>query len=179
MDYPLRPVEMYHCTIAVGQDRKLSHRIDYSKHVGDMGCRDYFDLTLGQNPLRCLQVPLSVLPYRKISQTGARPGTKHLPWDDVGVVLSLREENLISGTDVLLPVDIGQQIDGGGGTGSKDYLIFRSGVDKSADSLSSGLVVLCSGGGQSVDCTVNIGIGVLEPAGSGLNDAAGFLCSRN
>ena len=175
VDYPLRPVQMYHGAVPVSQHGKLPYRIDDAQHIGNMGGRDYFHLALSQDPLRSPEVPLPVLPYGKISQACPRPGAKHLPGNNVGVMLSLRKEDLIPGTDVLLSVDIGQQVDGGGGTGGKDYLVLRGGVDESADGLPPGLVVFGGGGGKTVDGAVDIGIGLLQPAGSGVNDGPGLL----
>ena len=82
-----------------------------------------------------------------------------------------------AGTDVPLSVDVGKQVYRCSGTGSNDYLLPRLGINQFPYGLPSCLVMLCRSGCQTIDGSVDVGIGISQPAGRGVYHAAGLLGS--
>ena len=83
---------------------------------------------------------------------------EHLPGDDIGVVLDVRNDNLISGADMATAIALGDEVDGLGGASHEDDLGVFGGVDKLADAPARPLVGKGRLLAEEVDAAMDIGV---------------------
>ena len=112
--------------------------------------------------------------YRDHAQVGAARCAGQLPGHDVGVVLHLRDEDLVPGLQQMA-VSGGHQIDGFGGAAGEDDLPGGRGMEKSAHFFPGSFHGIGGLLGKGVDAAVDVGVLVAVIAVHGADHLFGFL----
>ena len=117
----------------------LPHRIDRAegvRHVGqgdDPGSRS-------QQGCQVVQVELSLIRQSDVAQPCAATGSQQLPWDQVGMVLHLRNDDLVAVADAGLPDGESHEVQRLAGPSGPHDLVGVGCVDPPGDPLPASLV---------------------------------------
>ncbi len=83
--------------MAHGDD--LVHGGHRAEGIGDVRDRDQLRSRV-QEPLHFIETQLAARVHRHHLEPGAALGGEHLPWNDVGVVFEVRDQDLIAFTEI-------------------------------------------------------------------------------
>src|SRR5271165_1402824 len=146
-----------HSAVPSSHSTNLSHRIDASERIGDVGeCH--------QSNGVCLQPPLQQGPVddplvasdRKVLERGTRPSGGYLPRDKIGMMLHLRDQNDVSRAEMCRSPGTRDQINPFGRSSRKDYRFCGSCAQKSGCTGASIFVEFRSASAQGVNASVNV-----------------------
>src|SRR5207253_2052165 len=161
----LRPVDDHDRALLVRPVRELLDGVDRSERVRDEVVGDYLDLSLGADRVEIAEIELPVGVDVDHPEAGARSLRDVLPGDEVRVVLELRHDHEVAGTEVVQPPRVGDEVERLGRLAGEDHLAGRGRVDEGRDELSR---VLEFGGGslgERVDAAVHVRVRrLVEPA---------------
>src|SRR6267143_871375 len=96
----LGTVHQNFATMLVSLARQFSYGVDRSQHVGDMRNSEELDSSLLQMLVNIFSDKLSVIRDSNILETRSFFTRELLPWDDVAVMLHLREHDAVSESNV-------------------------------------------------------------------------------
>ncbi len=131
-------------------------RIDGPEDVGDVG-HAHRAGALVEELLVLLEDQFAVVVHRDHPQAGAGLPADELPGDDVGVVLHLRDEDLVPLAQPGAAPALGDQIDGLGRPAHEDDFARAGGVEEALDLTARSFVGLGGAHAQLVHAAVDVG----------------------
>src|SRR5271165_4367476 len=164
-----------HRAVPSSRSTNLSHRIDASERIGDVGeCH--------QSNGVCLQPLLQQGPVdgplvasdRKVLERGTRPSGGYLPRDKIGMMLHLRDQNDVSRAKICRCPGTCDQINPFGRSSRKDYRFRGSCSQKSGCTGSSIFVEFRSASAQGVNAPMNVCV-ILSIITGDLVDHTGWM----
>src|SRR6267143_649574 len=118
----LRTVHQNFAAMFVSLARQFSYGVDCSQHVGDMRNSEELDSRLLQMLVYIFSDKLSVIRDSNIFETRSFFTRELLPWDDVAVVLHLREHDAVPESNIGSAPGMGYKVDCLGCSADEDYL---------------------------------------------------------
>ena len=171
----LRSIDEGEGSLRLGGDDHLFHRVDGAEGVGDVADGEEIG-ALGEEGVEGLQIEGAVVEDGNDFELGTAAFAKHLPGDDVGVVLEVGDEDFVTGCEVSgESEDGGDEIDAVGGAGGEDDLVRRWGVEVSGDRDAGFLVGSGGGLGEMVGAAVDVGVDLLVVASAGVENGRRVL----
>ena len=133
------------------------HRVDRAQRIGDVHDSEQLDPVREQRFQR-VQLELPPLVDRRDLQRGAGQLTEHLPGHDVGVVLHVRQQDLVTRGQPGPQVTLSHQVDGFGGAARKDDLALSGRIDVAGQQAPCTLVEVGGLLAEGVHAAVHIGV---------------------
>ena len=153
----LRAVEQDGDAAIVSQFHQLLRWIDGAEHVRDVDQGD--DLRArAKAVLELLDDEFALVGHRCDDQFGTSLLGDELPGDDVGVVLHLRYQDLVAGSEIACPVAAGDEIDPLRRPAHEQNFVHVLRVDKAGDRLARTVVGVACLHAQIVDAAMDIGV---------------------
>ena len=157
MRYCLSPIDKHCDVLAMGQLDNSPDRIDAPERVGHMGhCHQ--PSFRSQQSFVLVKQKLAGIVDRSNPQDRTFFFTKHLPGDNIGVMLHGRDDHLVARPDVLASVRVSYQVDGFRSAADKNDLPIFSGVDESPDLGSRVLIFFGGSFTQEMNAAMNVGV---------------------
>ena len=172
--HALRPVYQGQRPHAVRRIHQRSHRGEGAKHVGHGGKGKQARLFAEQRR-QLGQVQRAVGQEWQVAQDRALLLGQHLPGDEVGVVLHLRQQDLIPGRDVGPAPTVGHQVDGFGSVAYVNHPGRVGGIDKAGNPPPGIFIGVGRVLAQTVNATMDIGMGLAVVGVHCLNDRQRLL----
>ena len=129
MHHRLSAIHQHFCAMLVRKRDYFRQRIFCSQHVGDMSNCQQASFLIKQRRQR-LQLQRTVGVERDHTQLCANACAKHLPGDNVSVVLHLTDDDVIARPHVAVAPAIGDQIDPFRRAADEHQLFRRTGINK-------------------------------------------------
>ena len=129
MHHRLSAIHQHFCAMLMRKCDHLRQRIFCPKHVGDMSNCQQTSFLIKQRRQR-LQLQSTVGVERDHTQLCANACTKHLPGDNVSVVLHLTDDDVIARSHIAVAPAIGDQIDPFRRAADEHQLFRRTGINK-------------------------------------------------
>ena len=101
MDYALSPVDHQQRAVCVAGVCNLSNRVDQSEHVGYM-CNGYDFCARRQQGREEFRTHSAAIIDRKPFENSTLARANHLPGNEIGMMLRLADQNLVSGLNECL-----------------------------------------------------------------------------
>ena len=156
MDNSLRTIYEHGNPVRMGLADHFFHRVHEAEHIGNLGNGDKPGLFREQAG-KHLEAQIAVFIHRKYLQMSAFPLAKHLPGNDIGVMLRLADQNLVALADKSFSEAVGDQIDGSRRPGSKDdFLTLRT--EEPGCLLACNFIYLSCLRGKCMDSAMDIGV---------------------
>ena len=109
---------------------------------------------------------MAILVHVQDPQNSAFSLAKHLPRNNVGMVLGLGNDDLVALIDECLSERECHKVDGSCGSGSENYLFASGGVNIFLDSIACAFIFICGIDGEFMDRAMDVGVranGQLSP----------------
>ena len=162
-------------TLFVGPRRDPLNRVDRSERVRDEPHPDDLDRVVSREIVESVELKLTRIVDRDVSEGSARPAGDKLPRHEVGVVLELGNDNRIAGTEILEAPRIRNEVDRLGGAAREDDLPLRRSVDERSNRPPGSLVALGRALCQPVDATMDVRVLVLVESAHPIENLTGLL----
>ncbi|MPM51415.1 hypothetical protein SDC9_98163 [bioreactor metagenome] len=167
----LRAVHQRDNAALFGDLHHLLHRHHRAQRVGHMADGDDLGAVVDEL-LVFVQADLPLVVHRNHAQLCALGLGQLLPRHDIGVVLQVRDDDLVALAHVLATPALGHQIDGLGGAAHKDHLVHIGRVDEAPHHLARMLVCIGRAGSQGMRRAVDVGVFMLVEMRDALNHLA-------
>ena len=158
----------------MGHADDLGDRHDGAQHVGHMGDRNQFG-ALAQKLGESVHAELALVGHRRDAQHHAQFVAQELPGDDVGMMLHLRQDDLVARLQELPAPRGGDKVDRFGRVAGKDDLAGLARIQEGADLLARGFHAVGADLAEIVDAAMHVGIFVLVDLALGVDHLARFL----
>ena len=162
----------------VSPRREVAHGVHGAERVRHEVRRDDLDRALALDLLQRVELELSVLVDRNRLESRAGPAGDVLPRDEAGVVLEVRDDHDVAGTEVVEAPCVGDEVERLRRAPREDHLALGRRVDEARNLRPSRLVARGRPLGESVDAAVHVRVRVLVEVAHRIEDLPWLLRRR-
>ena len=155
--------------------RQRADVVDRPQCVRDEVRRHHLDRVVAGDRIQSREVDLAVVVEREHEELGALPVRDVLPWDEVGVVLELGDDDRVAGAEVVPAPRIGDEVECLGRVADEDDLPRLRGVQERAHLLAGSLEAGGRPLAEDVHGAVHVRVGRLVEGGHRIDHLARLL----